>query len=195
MKVNKSFRPVLIALSVMLLGLFMLCAHNQTIETPGEDLAGGDDEFRQELLDMLDLSSGDSTAQEFAAGDASLEQPGENSLEGSGAASESEEMSGDDQADLMALLAGVEEPAKTEEAAAPAGDEPPVEMATALPSQLQATDIADVSVPEERSVAGTSLDDLHREVKRLEVILEQRSEQVDSLRRIIDNRSARLADL
>lgn len=196
MKANKSFRPVLIALSVMLLGLFMLCAHNQTIETPGEDLAGGDDEFRQELLDMLDLSEGDTTAQEFAAGDASLEQPTENNINGSSQASESQELSGDDQADLMALLAGVEEPAENEQAdGGVQEDKTPVELAAATETIAEPQTQADAAAPDVQSFANNGLDDLHREVKRLEVILEQRSEQVDSLRRIIDNRNARLADL
>ena len=175
MKVNKTFRPVLIALSVMLLGLFMLCAHNQTIETPGEDLAGGDDEFRQELLDMLDLSGGDADVQEFAAGDAALEQAGEESVVESSESAESGELSGDDEADLMALLAGLEEEADDGEAV------------VAQNSDLLAA--SSVSKP------NYYVDNLRGEVERLEMILDKRSQQVDSLRRIIDNRNARLADL
>jgi TolA-binding protein len=182
MKLNKTFRPVLIALSVMLLGLFMLCAHNQTIETPGEDLAGGDDEFRQELMDMLDLSEGDEDVQEFAAGDAALEQPNEENVGSSSEEVESAELSGDDEADLMALLAGIEEEADDGEATMPEESE-----------QFASNTIAEVETSDNQPNYYT--DNLLSEVERLEIILNQRSEQVDSLRRIIDNRNARLADL
>ncbi len=179
MKANKSLRPVLVALSVMLLGLFMLCAHNQTIETPGEDLAGGDDEFRQELLDMLDLASDDSEAQVFAAGDVVEEAPENNTVESS-ENSDSAELSGDDQAELMALLAGVEEEADS--------GQPDQQSVEATSESFEGATAAP-------GITANDLDNLRSEVKRLEMILEQRSEQVDSLRRIIDNRNARLAEL
>ena len=199
MKTKKAFRPVLVALSVMLLGLFMLCAHNQTIETPGEDRAGRKDEFRQELLDMLDLSKGDSEVQEFAAGDASLESPEESGMVESSASSASAESSGDlsadDQAELMALLAGIEEEEDNgkSQPAQPAAEEEIFEMADA--STSTAPVVATQSSKKATGQPNYYLENLRSEVERLETILEKRSEQVDSLRRIIDNRNARLAEL
>ena len=175
---NKSYRPVLVALAVMLLGLFMLCAHKQTIETPGEDLSGGDEEFREELLEMLDLANDGQDTAMFAAMDETEDESPDNTMAGTSApADEETDMSGDEQAELLALLAGLEEEAAMDQ------------------STDQEQDISFVDEPVAMSAGDMAYNELMSEVERLETVLEQRSMQVDSLRRIIDNRSARIMDL
>lgn len=157
-----SVRPVLAALTIILLGLFMLCSQKQMVATPGEDMSDDDDAFREELLAMLDLDEGDDTA------DASFEDNAETSAE---------------ESDLFTLLAGLEEAESdadfVEESESAAAETVPI-VTPPLPSEPTLK-------PEQSNLLS--------EVRRLEDILERRSFQVDSLRRIIDNRSARIAEL
>ncbi len=185
---KKTYRPVLLALTIMLLGLFMLCAQKQAIQTPGEDLTGGDEEFREELLEMLDLANDGQNTSMFAA----TEEPVQESSEGTGAGNETqaEEGMSDDEAALMALLAGLE------------GDEAAAEVAfEETPERVVELEPADVKPEVTRTQTASKAkgdhgyNELMREVARLEMVLEQRSMQADSLRRIIDNRSARIARL
>jgi len=172
---KKSYRPVLVALSIMLLGLFMLCAHKQTIQTPGEDLSGGDEEFRQELLEMLDLANDGNDTAMFAATDNPEDEPGD-VVATNAPVEENGDMTSEDEAELLALLENLEEDAASDQSSSEN------QVVAPLPKpKLSAGDIA--------------YNELMTEVSRLETILEQRSMQVDSLRRIIDNRSARILDL
>ena len=159
MNSKQSYRSMVTALAVIMLGLFMLCAHKQTAETPGDEFASSDDEFRQELLDMLDLADEGTGVAEFAP---------EEETE----VATTEEVAADEEEDeLLALLAGIEE----EEA-------PAVEVEAETPEV-------------EAGVDDDAYNRLLSEVQELEIILEERSDQVDSLRRIIDNRNARIAEL
>jgi len=61
-KLSRSAWMVLIAILIILVGLFLVCAQRQATEAAdGEDLAVDDDQFKQELLQLLDLTE-DSTA-------------------------------------------------------------------------------------------------------------------------------------
>ncbi|MBN1466397.1 tetratricopeptide repeat protein [candidate division KSB1 bacterium] len=171
---RKSYRSVLVSLAVMLIGLFMLCAHKQTIVTPGEDLSGANDEYRQEILEMLDLANDGQDTAMFAATD----DPEDESVDEtvfSAPADEESEMTSDDEAELLALLANLEEDEAT------------------MYSPAEQNSIA--AEPAHVSAGVVAYRELLSEVERLETILERRSVQVDSLRRIIDNRNARLLEL
>lgn len=157
-----SVRPVLAALTIILLGLFMLCSQKQMVVTPGEDLSEDDAAFREELLAMLDMDEGDA-AVDTSSGDAA-------------------ETSSDD-ADLFTLLAGLEEA----ESDADFVEENQAEVFETAPDVSQPTAAEPTLQPDQSNLLS--------EVRRLEGILERRSVQVDSLRRIIDNRSVRIAEL
>lgn len=182
---TKSYRPVLLAMTIMLLGLFMLCAQKQVIQTPGEDMTGGDEEFREELLEMLELAGeGEDTAM-FAA---TTEEPAavveETPAVGASNEVEAEEGMSDDEAALMALLAGLE------------GEDASSDIVfEETPEQVAEPEPVVASTSTARSKNDYAYNELMSEVERLEMILEQRSMQADSLRRIIDNRSARIARL
>ena len=170
---SKSYRSVLVALAVMLLGLFMLCAHKQTIVTPGEDLSGGDEEFRQELLEMLDLANDGQDTAMFAEADDAEDEASDETVPAV-IVKEETELASDEEAELLTLLANLEE--ETTGSPAEAGS-------------------ADLEATKQMSAGDVAYHQLMSEVERLETILEQRSVQVDSLRRIIDNRNARIFDL
>lgn len=163
MKNKKSYRPMLAALTVILLGLFMLCAQKQVIETPGEDMSSEDDQFREELLGMLDMSDADQAGTEFTSEE---NAPSDSS----------------DDSELMALLAGADEGEESNFVPEGFTDSNNVLNETVTPQEQSS------SSSEARSA-------LFSQIRRLETILEGRSTQVDSLRRIIDNRNARIAEL
>jgi len=61
-KLSRSAWMVMIAILIILVGLFLVCAQRQATDAAnGEDLAVDDDQFKQELLQLLDLTE-DSTA-------------------------------------------------------------------------------------------------------------------------------------
>ena len=178
---KQSFRPVLVALGVILVGLFMLCAHQQTIETPGEDLTREDEAFREELLEMLDLADQGSEGLQMVEIEPASPDDATITADTAGEAEEDMEES---EAELLALIAAMEEEVEdgeNVESFQPQSDTDtlPVLNASAVPQK-------------KTSQAYTTLAD---EVRRLEYILDQQSEQVDSLRRIIDNRNARIMEL
>lgn len=53
---RKSIVWVFVALSIILIGLMLVCAQQQASQSRGDDLSADDDQFRQELLEMLDLA-------------------------------------------------------------------------------------------------------------------------------------------
>lgn len=177
---KQSFRPVLVALGVILVGLFMLCAHKQTMETPGEDLTSEDEEFRQELMEMLDLADQGGDDLQMAQLEPSSEPMTTDTVEPPQEETFEEPMD-DSEAELMALLAAVEEEDDDLATFQPQSDTDNLQVLNAS------------GAPQEQFPAQYS--SLANEVRRLEVILDQQSEQVDSLRRIIDNRNARIMEL
>ncbi len=164
MQNRRSWLSVLIALVVILVGLFMVCSQRQTQQSSSENLSADDEQFRQELLEMLDLAEdmGDENVTE-------LEQ-----AEGETEATED---------DVLALLTPEEtEPVDTGESEAI--DMTP-EQETAESMGLSASmfrqvrnDVAQLeSVLEERS---TAVDSLRRIIERRNVriqALEQRMVQ------------------
>jgi TolA-binding protein len=179
---TKSYRPVLIALAIMLLGLFMLCAHQQAIEIPGDDMTGGgDEEFREELLEMLDIANEGSETAEFEPAESSdpASQQSQDAVLASDASADTDDEMNSDEAELMLLLAELE----GEASGVPYDDTP------------EETPEHTVASSKPLATGDYAYDELMSEVERLETILEQRSMQADSLHRIIDNRTARIRDL
>lgn len=167
---NHSLRSMLIALTVIVIGLFMLCAHQQAAKTPGEDLSQDDEQFRMELLDMLDLAEQEGDTGQFAD-ETQTAQPQEDDF----LSLLSDE---DDQSiSLFDEDLGIDE---TEEF---------------IPFQPEETPVLPPQTRQPSTTTPGVYDDIYTELMRLESILEQRSTQVDSLRRIIDNRNARIRDL
>ena len=61
-----SFATVLLALVVIIIGLFLVCAQQRGALDTSEDLSAEDEAFRQELMDMLDLADeGDTGTGDF----------------------------------------------------------------------------------------------------------------------------------
>ncbi len=52
---KRSLVSMTIALVIIMVGLLLVCAQQRSNVAPGEDLSMDDEQFRQELLDMLDL--------------------------------------------------------------------------------------------------------------------------------------------
>lgn len=187
---KKNYRPVLLALTIMLLGLFMLCAQKQAIQTPGEDMTGGDEEFREELLEMLELANDGGDTATFAAEDPVHESQDAVMSSQVAVEPEPEEEMSDDEAALMALLAGLE---SDEGATEIVFEESPGHVVESDPVVI--TEPKPIIESTSMSTGDFAYAEMMNEVARLEMILEQRSMQADSLRRIIDNRSARIARL
>ncbi|HQG45374.1 MAG TPA: hypothetical protein PLG50_06925, partial [bacterium] len=69
---SRSVWAVVIALVIIFVGLFLVCAQRRGTVAGGEDMANNDDQFRQELLQLLDLTEGEggnnSTSDALASG-------------------------------------------------------------------------------------------------------------------------------
>jgi TolA-binding protein len=120
MKIKKSYRPMLAALTVILLGLFMLCTQKQVAETPGENMSSEDDAFREELLGMLDVSNADQAGTEFTSEESA---PGDSS----------------DDAGLLALLSGAEGGEATATVPEGSADSSKVSNENVTPQQLSSS--------------------------------------------------------
>ena len=159
---NTYKKPVVItilSLAVILIGLFLLCAQQRGKVGGGEDLSADDEAFRQELLQMLDLTEVDQDT----------EQVDEITLP-----DESED-------DVLSLLVPEKAAEKTSEKSAPEAS--PVSEA------------ARRTTPETMGMSEEMFIKIQNDVDRLEKTLEERTAAVDSLRRIIENRNARIREL
>jgi TolA-binding protein len=171
---RRSVWAVVIALIIIFVGLFLVCAQRRGSVTGGDDMANNDDQFRQELLQLLDLTEGE---------------------EGGGSTQEDVQLgSTDDQADtttlslsddeMLALLGGESE--SGDETAATGGEKAAGE--TALESTPSTT-------PATMGLTPEMFNKMRSDIARLEADLERRSATVDSLQNIISNRNARLQEL
>ena len=146
---RRSYMAVFAALLIVLFGLLLLCSQRAALNE-GQDLNTEDDQFRQELLDMLDLAD--------ESADQSTPDAGEQSQETAD--------------DVLSLLI------------------PESEEATTTSLESKPTTTADnMGLSEDMFVQ------VQNEVGRLEKVLEKRSQAVDSLRRIIENKNARIQEL
>ncbi len=178
---KKSILSLLAALAVVLVGLFLVCAQQRGTLNQGDNIASEDEQFKQELLQMLDLTdaSDDSTlaAELFQAQEAEADSS-EDALfaEQSTAKQEQKQEQGQEQGkesgdDVLALLV-------------------PSEQAAQEPVEATPTTTA-----ENMGVTEDMFSKINSDLERLERLLEQRSAAVDSLKNIIEARNSRLQEL
>ncbi len=168
-KLSRSAWTVLLAVIIILIGLFLVCAQRQATEAAnGEDLAVDDDQFRQELLQLLDLTE-DSTATKTPTDSDVATEPQDDVMALLQAENESENKS--------EMLPDFEENAQNQQAAQ---------------NQLDTTP---QTTNENLGISSEMFRKLKGDVNRLEQILESKSASIDSLKRIVDNRNSRLQDL
>ncbi len=154
--ISRSVWAVTIALIVILIGLFLVCAQRRTPVASSDDQYGNDEQFRQELLQLLDMT-------EDPSGQPDGNAPGSELVDTMDFTPSDDEM--------LALLANDEQVSRDVLETTP----------TTTPANMGLT-------PE-------MFAKVRADVSKLESVLERRSSTVDSLRRIIENRNARLKDL
>jgi len=184
---SRSVWAVSIALVVIFVGLFLVCAQRRGTVAGGDDLSSNDEEFRQELLQLLDLTEGEGGAEgeaaqtdeaDLALADELAQGSDEESAENADAALTDDE--------LLALLGAENETG--DEAAAVGQQEPPPAAGTQLESEPVTTTATMGLTPE-------MFNKMRTDISRLESALERSSATVDSLQSIIANRNARLQEL
>ena len=159
---QKSLVWVFLALSIILVGLMLVCAQRQASQGGGADLSADDDQFRQELLEMLDL------ADDLDSGE-STEPTTESDVQ----------IVGDSEDDVLALLV-------------PESDS---DTETMEANDLQTFSPEPSETPQTMGLSEEMFIKVRNDVNRLERILAERSTAVDSLRRIVENRDARIREL
>lgn len=168
---KRSIISVSIALIVILVGLFLVCAQRRAALETGDDLALDDEQFRLELLDMLDLA--DDTSE--SASTTPLAQESANTP----LVTSAEELP--DQTEVLALLTPeIEE--ENQPLTASALNSPRLESASTATA-------ANMGLSEEMFIK------IRNEVSMLEYRLEKQSSAVDSIKRIIDSKNARIREL
>ena len=181
---SRSVWAVVAALIVIFVGLFLVCAQRRGTVAGGDDMANNDDQFRQELLQLLDLTE-DESGQEPASGDTQV-------------ANNQDEQDADEVAlsdeEMLALLGAENE----------SGDETGGLAETAPPQESKAKESAAGRQTLETEPTTTSatmgltpamFEKIRSDISKLEADLERRSAMVDSLQSIITNRNARLQEL
>ena len=173
---SRSVWAVVLALAIILIGLFLVCAQRRGSVDGGEDMSNNDEQFRQELLQLLDLTEGEG---------------GQDSLQ-----DEIDLGQADDTSDAEALALSDEEMLALLGAENQTGDE-----AAGAGEEAAATTKEDVLETTPTTTAGTMglkpemFAKMRLDISRLESDLERRSQTVDSLQNIIANRNARLQEL
>jgi tol-pal system protein YbgF len=155
---KRSIGSVAIALTIILVGLFLVCSQRAATTNGSDDLSSDDEQFRQELLEMLDL-----------ADDLDQQDTVETTIT---------EDTGDE--DVLSLLVPEEESITTT-------------TTTREPAQTIETEPTETA--DNMGLSEDMFRKIENEVSRLEDILVDRSNQADSLRRIIDRRDARIRQL
>lgn len=178
-KLSRSAWTVLLAVIIILVGLFLVCAQRQATEAAnGDDLAVEDDQFKQELLQLLDLTE-DSTA---------TKTPSESDVAASTPKADVADASQDD---VMALLQ-----AENDSQNKSTEEQPVVERDAQKEQAAQnQLDTTPQTTNDNLGISSDMFSKLKGDVAHLEQILESRSASIDSLRRIVDNRNTRLQDL
>ncbi|MBD3387155.1 tetratricopeptide repeat protein [candidate division KSB1 bacterium] len=158
----RSILLIAIAVLIIVIGLFLVCAQRAANTSSSEDLSSEDEQFRQELLEMLDLAEDADTGQ-------TEEQPS--------TASDVEDIESDPE--VMALLQEMEDIEGTDEAAQ-------------MPQQIETEP---TETAESMGLSQEMFDEAIDRIKQLENVLEAKGQTADSLKRIVDNRNARLQQL
>jgi TolA-binding protein len=178
-KKQNSNGAVLVALAVILIGLFLLCAQQRNTVDQGSDLTADDAQFKQELLEMLDMAD---------------EQKKEKNDNPAVVLDESQTDSSDD---VLSML-------MPDSSTTPVSEKE-VAVSNTLPDTLFGN--TEEAQPVEHNVEQPAIQrsanevdrDMFLQVKsdvdRLEKLYDQRSGAADSLRHIIENRSGRIKDL
>jgi len=176
---KKSIVSLLAALAVVLVGLFLVCAQQRGALNQGENLASEDEQFKQELLQMLDLTDvaddSTTTAEVFQAQEDEADSSAQNlfaaAIDTEQEHEQEKEHEQDSGQDVFALLV-------------------PSEQAAQEPVESTPTTTAEnIGVPEDM------FSKINSDLDRLERLLEQRSAAVDSLKHIIEARNSRLQEL
>ncbi|HNW60613.1 MAG TPA: tetratricopeptide repeat protein [bacterium] len=183
----RSVWAVVLALVIIFVGLFLVCAQRRGTVAGGEDMANNDDQFRQELLQLLDLTEGeggkDSTSDELKLSDA------DSTADTTNLALSDDEM--------LALL-GAENETGNEAAAANRETVTPQKepaAGTKKPARSEQLETTPTTTAGTMGLTPEMFTKMRTDINRLESALEQRSATVDSLQNIITNRSARLQEL
>lgn len=161
---KKELRSILLiaaAVFIIVIGLLLVCAQRAANTSSSEDLSSEDEQFRQELLEMLDLS-------EDMEGQEPTEQP---------STPQAEDVESDPE--VMALLDEMEEIEDGGEAQRPTEE-----------IETEPTETA-----ESMGLSKEMFDQAIQQIKELETVLETKTQTVDSLKRIVDNRNSRLQQL
>ena len=182
---SRSVWAVSIALVVIFVGLFLVCAQRRGSVAGGDDLSSNDEEFRQELLQLLDLTEGEGEGEAGTTDEADLALADELQLGSDEESAESGDTALTDD-ELLALLGAENETG--DETAAVGGQEFPTVQDTQLESEPTTTTGTMGLTPE-------MFTRMRNDINRLEAALEIRSATVDSLQSIIANRNARLQEL
>ncbi len=174
---KKSILSLLAALAVVFVGLFLVCAQQRGTLNQGDNLASEDEQFKQELLQMLDLTdaSNDSTASaelfQAQADEADTTQENLFAEETSADPVQRQDQAQESGQDVLSLLV-------------------PSEQAAQEPVEATPTTTAD-----NMGVSEDMFSKINGDLERLERLLNRRSAAVDSLRHIIEARNSRLQEL
>jgi len=188
---KRSYAAVLGALSVILIGLFLVCAQQRGAVSEGSDMTADDEQFKQELLEMLDMAQD----QKQTKSDTS--------------AAVFQENKGDSTSDVLSLLTS-EDTTKAASVSKPVTPTPAIEDTTTsaeeplfFAEEPAAEPAAELAAPAKAAETSKNANELNKEmlaqakdeVDRLEKLFDHRSGAADSLRRIIENRTGRIKDL
>ncbi len=167
----KSVWAVSLALLIITVGLMLLCAQQKSTVDAGEDLSLEDEQFRSELMDLLDLA--EDTDGEPQSEELSFDEDTSTAVFG-----EFDEMTDDGtDDDVLALLV----PDDAETAEDQSSDSTP--LSTFGPEKTDS------------GIDRNMYDQIKSDVEKLEQLLNSKSSVADSLRRIIRTRNARIREL
>ena len=194
MKVQpRTFVGVILAMSIILVGLFLVCAQQQASRN-GDDLSADDEQFRQELLEMLDLAE-DLDAD--PSGQADIQVVNEQSDDDDVYSMVIED---DDSDDDLAVFSGFQEEPKEEQVFDSFAEDSDDDLAvfSAFSEEPEATKPIDTTPKQTAANMGLSSDmfiSVKNEVSRLEKVLADKSFTADSLKRVIEARNSRIREL
>lgn len=157
---KRSIGSVAIALTIILVGLFLVCSQRAATTNGSDDLSADDEQFRQELLEMLDLA--DDLDQQDTVETTITQDTQDTSDE-----------------DVLSLLV----------------PEDSTPSATTVETQPATIESEPTETADNMGLSEDMFREIENEVDRLKDILAERSDKADSLRRIIDQRDARIRQL
>lgn len=184
---SRSVWAVVAALIVIFVGLFLVCAQRRGTVAGGDDMANNDDQFRQELLQLLDLTE-DESGQKSDSGDTQV-------------ADSQDEQNADEVAltdeEMLALLGADNE--SGDETGGLEESAPPREKQTTSGKESaagrQTLETEPTTTAANLGLTPAMFEKIRTDISKLESDLERRSAMVDSLQSIITNRNARLQEL